>query len=148
MAHFQLFRQFPCPPHRRRHIPKLNHSHLDVLDAHSEPPVDDVRRDILLQLLPGKRFSLPLGKLCRRPQSAAHPSGAVCRLRRDTKQHEERHNGEASALPRLQLDVVEPGCLSGPASIPNSPAVLMGSCWSAGRKTTVPLRPEFPDQDS
>ena len=29
-------------------------------DAHSEPPVDVVRRDILLQLLPGKSFLSPL----------------------------------------------------------------------------------------
>src|SRR4051812_34201624 len=51
MAHFQLSRQFPCPPHRGRHFSQAQPLTPLMLDAHSEPPVDDVRRDALLQLL-------------------------------------------------------------------------------------------------
>lgn len=57
------FRQFPCPPHRAGSPRASSTTHtsppLLMPDAHSEPPVDDVRRDILLQLLPGKSFRSP-----------------------------------------------------------------------------------------
>lgn len=52
------FRQFPCPPHRAGSPRASSTTHtsppLLMPDAHSEPPVDDVRRDIFCSFCVGR----------------------------------------------------------------------------------------------